>query len=88
VAIFSADAVEADDCLECPYNLPGFQYFSPCDDCEESEAYCFLECEYNDKWQVNSPCSDCDRSNCDECQYQEKKLQLEARDEPAPSASR
>ena len=61
---------------ECSYNTPGFQYCSPCDDCEESEEHCFLECEHNEKWQVNSPCNECDKSDCEGCDYAEKKEEL------------
>jgi hypothetical protein len=70
---------------ECGYNVPGFNYCSPCDDCEEAEAYCYLECPYNGQWQQRNPCDDCKKSDCDGCDYEKKKLQSEARDEPVPA---
>ena len=56
---------------------------SPCDGCEENEAYCFLECIYNDEWQVNSPCNECSRENCNGCDYADKKAEVEARKQSA-----
>ena len=61
------------------YNVPGFNYCSPCDDCEESEEYCFLECKHSSERQVNSPCNECDKPDCDDCEYAEKKAGLARR---------
>ena len=62
---------------ECRYNLPGFQYISPCDPCEEAESYCFLECQYNGDWKQNNPCTDCKKKDqCEDCEYAEKKERL------------
>ena len=63
---------------ECGYNVPGFSYVSPCDDCSESEAHCFLECPHNGEWQVKSPCNECDRTDCDGCDYAARKAELVA----------
>ena len=71
---------------ECEYNVPGFEYCSPCDECEESKEYCFLNCEYNDAWQINSPCDGCNKPSCDGCPYLEKKLQLEAKQQPVTTS--
>lgn len=73
---------------ECPHNVPGFEYVSPCDNCERDPQYCFLECQFNENWEQGNPCDDCNRPTCDGCPFLEKKLRLQGRDAPAPASGR
>jgi len=70
----------------CGYNVPGFQYVSPCDKCEEDDGHCYLGCPYNDKWQQRNPCDDCEGKKCKTCKYLAKKRQLTTRQQPTAAS--
>ena len=41
---------------------------------QTSTEHCFLECPYNEDWQLHNPCDNCQRSECTpRCPYYEKK---------------
>ena len=71
---------------DCEYNLPGFQYVSPCDDCSMTEAHCFLVCEHNEAWEQNNPCTECSQEGCDGCDYADKKAEVEAAKQTAAAS--
>ena len=60
---------------ECERNR-GFDYVHPCHSCEEDKGHCFLECRWNEEWAQANPCEGCEQESCDECDYREKRQEL------------